>query len=148
MTERTRGRQPSRSDDGSIMPLAVGFTTIAVALILLAAVITDISLAHRKLYALTDSSARAAADSFEPSADGEPGIEFADAAVSERARSHVRTVGAPDGFHTVRVDGHSPDGVSVEVTITGRFTPVLLSPFVPDGIELRAESTVRGALRP
>lgn len=135
------------ADDGSIMPLAVGFTTIAIALILLAAVITDVSLAHRRLYALTDAAARAAADSFEPTVDGEPGIAFDDEAVDARARQHVRTVGPPDGFGDIDVIGRTPDGVSVEVTITGRFSPALLSPFAPRGVELSSHATVRGALR-
>ena len=36
---------------------------------------------------------------------------------------------------------------TVEVTITTRFRPVALSPFVPDGIPLEAAATSRGGLR-
>ena len=42
-----------RRDRGSIMPLSIGFMSIALALLIIAVVITDIYMAHRKLFALS-----------------------------------------------------------------------------------------------
>jgi hypothetical protein len=135
------------NDDGSVMPLAIGFTTIALMLILLAAVITDIYLAHRKLYALADSAALAAADSFEPAYGGEPAILFTDEAVADEAQEYLERVRPSTHYRTLRTAGRSPDGRSVEVTLRARYRPPLLSPFVPEGIGMTATARARGALR-
>ncbi|GAA4282841.1 hypothetical protein GCM10022261_03720 [Brevibacterium daeguense] len=129
------------------MPLAIGFTTIALMLILLAAVITDIYLAHRKLYALADSAALAAADSFEPAYGGEPAILFTDAAVADEAQEYLGRAQPSPAFRTLRAMGRSPDGRSVEVTLHAQYRPPLLSPFAPEGIGMIATARVRGALR-
>lgn len=129
------------------MPLAIGFATIALMLILLGAVITDIYLAHRKLYALADSAALAAADSFEPAYGGEPGILFTDGAVADEAQEYLGRAHPSTAFQALRADGRSPDGRSVEVILHARYRPPLLSPFVPSGIEMTAAARVRGALR-
>lgn len=129
------------------MPLAVGFTTIALVLVLLGAVITDIYLAHRKLYALADSAALAAADSFEPDYGSDPAIIFTDAAVQREAETYFDRAQVSSRFRGLRVDGGSPDGRSVEIVVTSRYRPALLSPFAPRGIELTATARARGALR-
>lgn len=134
-------------DDGSMLPLAVGFTTIALALILLAAVITDIYLAQRKLYALADSAALAAADSFEPAYGAEPAIMFADDGVQREAESYLRNAGTSKDFHNLHVRGRSGDGRSVEIVVSTRYRPILVSPFVPRGIDMTATARARGALR-
>lgn len=132
---------------GSIMPLAIGCTTIAIALIMLAAVISDIYLAHRKLYALADSAALAATDSFEPDYGADPGILLTDAAVREEALEYLRRAGPTQRFDRVGLDASSPDGLGARITLTARYRPALISPFVPDGIEMSATATARGALR-
>lgn len=142
-----RLRAALRSDEGSIMPLAVGFTTIALVLVLLGAVITDIYLAHRKLYALADSAALAAADSFEPDYGSDPAIIFTDAAIQREAETYFDRAQVSARFRSLRVDGGTPDGRSVEIVVTSRYRPALLSPFVPRGIELTATARARGALR-
>nr|BFF05823.1 hypothetical protein GCM10023233_07920 [Brevibacterium otitidis] len=135
-------------DEGSITPLAIGFTAIGLTLIFLAVVVSDIYLAHRKLYALADSAALSAADSFEPSYRGDgPRIEFSDAEVQARAHDFLRKVPRSDRFQQVRVRGQAVDATNVEVTISTRFRPLALSPFVSDGIPLEASAVSRGGLR-
>ncbi|GAA1367806.1 pilus assembly protein TadG-related protein [Brevibacterium luteolum] len=142
------GRLRLTSDDGSITPLAIGFTAIGLALIFLAVVISDIYLAQRKLYALADSAALSAADSFQPSYQGSgPRIEFSDAEVQARAHDYLRQVPRSERFYRVGVRGRAVDDSTVEVSISTRFRPVALSPFVPDGIPLEATATSRGGLR-
>ncbi|MCK1801502.1 pilus assembly protein TadG-related protein [Nocardia zapadnayensis] len=135
------------SDEGSIMPLAVGFTTIALVLVILGAVITDIYLAHRKLYALADSAALAAADSFEPDYGSDPAIIFTDVAVQREAESYLDRAQVSSRFRGLDVQGESPDDRSVEIVLSARYRPALVSPFVPRGIELTATARARGALR-
>lgn len=141
----SRGRP--RRDRGSITPLAVGFTTIALALILLAAVITDIWLAHRKLFALADSAALAAAESFDPAAGQAPGIVLTDEGVTAAARAYIEAVEGSSRLRPIRVTGASPDGLSAEVTLTADYSPALLSPFAESMTTLEASALVRGALR-
>lgn len=137
----------STGDAGSITPLAIGFTTIALALILLAAVITDIWLAHRKLFALADSAALAAAESFDPSSGSEPGIVLTDAGVTSAAHAYISAVDVPQGFSSLTVRGTSPDGLSAQVVLSVDYSPALLSPFAARVTTLEANALVRGALR-
>lgn len=136
-----------RADQGSITPLAIGFATIALALILLAALITDVWLAHRKLYALADSAALAAAESFDPALTSEPGIVLTDEGVTTAAQSYLTAVEVSSRYSGLTVVGRSPDGLSAEVDLRTSYVPALLSPFAPAWIELEAHATVRGALR-
>ncbi|WP_019157916.1 pilus assembly protein TadG-related protein [Brevibacterium senegalense] len=136
-----------RSDEGSITPLTIGFASIALALILLAALITDVWLAHRKLFALADSAALAAAESFDPAPTEEPGILLTDDGVSTSARAYLNAVDVSPRYSDVRLVGSSPDGLSAHVDLRATYTPVLLSPFSATWIELEASATVRGALR-
>lgn len=141
------GRRRGRTDDGSITPLMIGFTSIALALILLAALITDVWLAHRRLFALADSAALAAAESFDPAPTQEPGIVLTDDGVTTAARSYLDAVDVPGRYSDVRLVGRSPDGLSAQVDLHVTYTPALLSPFGASWIELEASATVRGALR-
>lgn len=137
----------AHADEGSITPLAIGFATIALALILLAALITDVWLAHRKLFALADSAALAAAESFDPAPTPEPGIVLTDVGVRTAAAAYLSAVEVPPRYTDVEVVGRSPDGLSAEVELRTSYVPALLSPFAPSWIELEAHATVRGALR-
>ncbi|GAA2101587.1 MULTISPECIES: pilus assembly protein TadG-related protein [Brevibacterium] len=141
------GRVRAASDDGSITPLAVGFATIALALILLAALVTDVWLAHRKLFALADSAALAAAESFDPVPGEQPAILLTDDGVTAAARAYIEAVGMPEGLWPLRVEGASPDGRSAEVTLTVAYSPALLSPFADSVTTLEARALVRGGLR-
>lgn len=136
-----------RPDDGSITPLAIGFATIALALILLAALITDVWLAQRKLFALADSAALASAESFDAAPTDKPGIVLTDDGVTEAAQNYLSVVEVPAGYSDLSVTGRSPDGLSAEVSLRTAYVPTLLSPFAPSWIQLEATATVRGALR-
>jgi len=129
------------------MPLAIGFMTIALTLIVLAAIVTDIYLAHRKLHALADSAALAAADSFQPAESSRPEIELTNQDVNRTAERFAQRTWSSNRWSQMQVDGRTYDGHSALVTVSGRYRPVLISPFVPRGIELHATGTARGGLR-
>lgn len=139
----------SRRDDGSILPLAIGFSAIAIALIVVGVIITDIYLVQKRLQAVADSAAASAADSFRPAFTSEPAIVLTDGAVRERAAQYVGRTDASAAFEDFSIDSAtgSPDGLSARVTLSARATPVLLSVFVPDGVRLEVTATVRGTLR-
>lgn len=144
---QVEARKVSRADEGSITPLTIGFAAIALALILLAALITDVWLAQRKLFALADSAALAAAESFDPAPTSDPTIILTDGGVTAAAQSYLSMVEVPARYSTVDIAGRSPDGLSAEVTLRVTYVPALLSPFAPTWIDLEASATVRGALR-
>lgn len=146
---QARTRVPRPPDDGSILPLAVGFSAIAIALIVVGVIITDIYLVQKRLQAVADSAATSAADSFSPAQGSDPAITLSDADVEAGAAEYLERSGARNAFEELDITSPtgSPDGLSARVTLTARATPVLLSPFVPRGITLEVTSTVRGSLR-
>lgn len=141
------GRLPIAGDSGSTLPLIIGFTTIALVFIVLAVQVTDIYLAGSRLRSLADSAVLAAAESYEPGESSRPGVVFTDAGVRAAAGRFVERSFADSRYSRLRVDGSSPDGRSVEVTVTARYRPVLVSAFVPKGIALSAHARSRGGLR-
>lgn len=136
------------ADEGSVTPLTIGFATIALTLIFLGVIITDLHLAQRRLMSLADSAALAAADDFSPRRSAEPGIELSDTGVRRAAGDYLERLPETQRRRAAVARGTgSPDGRSAIVVLTTSHKPVLLSPFVPRGIALRAESSVRGSLR-
>ena len=136
------------ADRGSITPLAVGFATMALALVLVAAAVTDIYLAHRKLFALADSAALAAAETYAPGGTRDPSVSYEPAAVEKAARDYLAQTQTGSGYRSIQVSGTAADPQTVVIELSARYRPALLSPFVPKGIELHAHADVRGALRP
>lgn len=136
-------------DEGSILPLAIGFSAIAIALIVVGAIITDIYLVQKRLMATADSAATAAADSFTPGAGSEPSISLSDEDVRGGAEEYLARTDSSARFEALAIASPtgSPDGQSARVTLEARATPVLLSPFVPEGVTVRVTATVRGSLR-
>lgn len=131
-------------DDGSALPLILGYVLLALVVIFVCVCATDLYLAQKRLDALADSAALAGADGFTVQAiDGEVRAELTDAAVTEQAAA---LVGALPGEGSLVAAG-TPDGVSARVTVAAAWRPPLLSPFVPAGVQLEATATSRTALR-
>lgn len=137
----------SHREKGSITPLAIGFTVIATTLIVLITVITDIYLAHRKLYAIADSAALAAVESYQPVPGEKPTFVFDQAGIERKAKQHVERIQPPTHLRNIRVSAAIVDEKNVEVTAHARYRPVLISPFVPHGIRLSSTAKARGSLR-
>lgn len=142
----SRPRRLGGSDRGSIMPLAIGFMTVALALVIIAVIITDVYMAHRRLFALADSAALAAADSYTPGLTESPSLFFADADVTRAAERYMSKSLEDDKWSRMRVRASASDANHISVELTGGYRPVLISAFVPKGIELHAAVTVEGAL--
>lgn len=135
------------ADDGSITPLAIGFVVIALLLAFLIAALTDLHMTRRELQSVADSAALAASDSFEPAPGDEPGLVFSPAAAKRAASRYVAAVPTPQGLHNLELSADADGQHSVVIRVHAGYTPALLSPFVPDLIELQATAYARGALR-
>ncbi|MFK0403906.1 pilus assembly protein TadG-related protein [Microbacterium sp. NPDC090225] len=137
-------RRTSGTEDGSILLLTLGYVLLAFAIVLVCVCATDLYLAQKRLDALADSAAAAAADGFMLVAD-EDGVraELDDHDMHEQARGIIDAVESDASL----VDAWTPDGVSVRVTVTAPWHPPVFSPFVPDGVALEATATSRTALQ-
>lgn len=133
-----------RGEEGSILPLILGYFLIAVAVLFVCVCATDLYIAQKRLDATADAAALAGADGFFLEVDGE-GVRavLTDAGVRDQAVAVVSAT-AP-GTQLDRAD--TPDGVSARVSVSTRWYPPLLSVFVPDGVALEATATSRTALR-
>jgi len=137
-------RRASEAEEGSILLLTLGYVLLALAIVLVCVCATDLYLAQKRLDAVADSAAAAAADGFTLVAD-DHGVraELDDGDMREQA---LEVIDAIEGDAAL-VDAWTPDGVSVRVTVTAPWHPPVFSPFVPDGVVLEATATSRTALR-
>ena len=131
-------------EDGTVLPLVLGYALLALAAVFVCVCATDLYLAQKRLDGLADAAALAAADGFTLVVEaGEPRAELTSAGVREQA-------GAIVGVTTVEaalLSADTPDGVSARVMVGATWHPPIVSVFVPDGVPLRSAATSRTALR-
>jgi uncharacterized membrane protein len=136
--------QREEDDEGSILLLTLGYAVLALVAILICVAATSLYLSQKRLDALADAAALAAADGFEVAVvDDAPVAVLTDATVRRQAELMVSEVGRD----AVRVSAETPDGVSARVTVAGTWHPPVVTLFVPDGVALEATATSRTALR-
>lgn len=145
---RVRALGPDRreavTEEGSVLLLVLGYLILALAVLYVCVCATDLYIAQKRLDGLADAAALAGADGFTLHIDGEtPRATLTDTGVTEQAVPLVHDA----GFEAAVVDAGTPDGVSARVTVAALWHPPLLSPFVPEGVPLRATATSRTALR-
>ncbi|MCX6501284.1 MAG: pilus assembly protein TadG-related protein [Microbacterium sp.] len=133
-----------RDDEGSILPLVLGYAILAIALVIVCACATSLYIAQKQLDAVADAAALAGADGFTLTLqDGEPQATLTPSEVRSQAEALVAA--APGEPAVVSAD--TPDGRSARVTVTAAWHPPLFSVFVPDGVALTATATSRTGLR-
>jgi uncharacterized membrane protein len=131
-------------EDGTILPLVIGYVVLALAVVFVCVCATDLYLAQKRLDGLADAAALAAADGFTLEVEaGQPRAELTRAGVHDQAQALLTA--APSGATLVAAE--TPDGVSARVTVASVWHPPLVSMFVPDGVALEATATSRTALR-
>jgi len=139
-----RLRALADDEDGSILPLILGYMLLAVAVIFVCVCATDLYIVQKRLDSLADAASLAGADGFTlESTEGSVRAELTDEKVREQADAVVTAV-SPE---TRLVSAGTPDGVSARVTVATVWHPPLISPFVPDGVPIEATATTRTALR-
>lgn len=138
-------------DEGTIGILTLGFTVVALMLILVVASATAVHLARLRLTHLADEMAIDAADAvaaeayFDPTAAAD--ISLAQQRMAQAASTHLTRADTSrlDGVRVVSVtttDGHTAR-VTVSVVVYPLFGVEALMPFA-DGITLTATGTSRG----
>ena len=144
MSARDRIRSAFADDEGSVLPLVLGYVLLAIAVIFVCVCATDLYIAQKRLDSLADAAALASADGFTLQAsDDSVRAELTDGGVRAQATAVVDAVDTSASL----VSAGTPDGVSARVTVTAVWHPPLVSPFVPDGVPLEATATSRTALR-
>ncbi|MGB4136008.1 MAG: hypothetical protein WA971_05560 [Microbacterium sp.] len=137
-------RTAAGDEEGSVLPLLLGYALLALAVLFVCVCATDLHIAQKRLDALADAAALAGADGFVLVAEEEGArAELTDAGVADRARAVVVAVDPDAGL----LAADAPDGVSARVTVGVTWQPPLFSPFVPEGVPLRSTATSRTALR-
>lgn len=147
----TRFRQ-ARSDEGTIGILTLGFTVLALMLILVVSSASAVHLTRLRLTHLADELAEDAADAVDTAGyfDGlgteQVSIDLATAAMTDAVQRHVdeRGVDRLEGVHLVSVEAFddSTARITIEVTVYPLFGVEALLPFA-DGITLRATGQAR-----
>lgn len=166
-----------RDDDGSILPLAVFFGVLALAVVLLVVAATSLYLERERLYTLADGAALAGAEAFDlgdvdlsgasrsgalpggsalggsalggSAADTVPAKPRLHSARVRAAVDHYLAGAAADGFEALTLESAGTrDGASATVRIAATWHPPVISLFVPDGIRLRATSIARSVFVP
>jgi len=139
-----RLRALADDEDGSILPLILGYMLLAVTVIFVCVCATDLYIAQKRLDSLADAASLAGADGFTlESTEGSVRAELTDEKVRGQADAVVTAV-SPE---TRLVSAGTPDGVSARVTVATVWHPPLISPFVPGGVPIEATATTRTALR-
>lgn len=139
-----RLRRAARGEDGSVLPLTLGYAALALIAVLVCVDATSLYLSQKRLDGLADAAALAGADGFNLAlVGGEPVAELTDDAVRAQADALVAAVGGS----AVLVSAATPDGVSSRVTVADEWHPPILTLFVPDGVALESTATSRTALR-
>lgn len=133
-----------RDEEGSILPLLLGYVVLAIAVVFVCTCATDLYIAQKRLDSLADAAALAGADGFTLVVEGE-GVraELTDDGVQDQAAAIVSAMASDARL----VSASAPDGVSAQVTVATRWHPPLVSAFVLTGVDLEATATSRTALR-
>ncbi|HKT57373.1 MAG TPA: hypothetical protein VJR25_11435 [Microbacterium sp.] len=125
------------------MILTIGYAALALVLILLCADATSLYLAQKRLDALADGAAVAAAEGIAPTTGTGPVVvRLDDDEVHRQAALFVRD----NGDDEILVAAVVPDGSSARVTVAETWHPPVITLFVPRGVDLRATATSRTAL--
>jgi len=142
----------ARSDDGTIGILTLGFTVLALMLILVVSSASAVHLTRLRLTHLADELAEDAADAvdtagyFDGPGTGPASIDLATAAMTAAVQRHVdeRGVDQLEGVHLVSVESldDSTAHITIEVIVYPLFGVEALLPFA-DGITLRATGEAR-----
>lgn len=132
-----------RDEQGSILPLIIGYATVALALIVVTVGATSLHLTQKRIDAVADASALAAADGFTLTVEGGSASARLDNAELFRLASLV--VGASGGDVALEA-AYTDDGVTARVEVSTVWRPPLISALLPEGFTLTASGSSRTAL--
>lgn len=131
------------------MPLLAGTAALALAVILMVVAATSLYIDHKRLLSIADAAALAGAEAYDlddVTVEGEEVIvRLESARVTTAVADYLaglRPTAVPvDDLTLVRAG--SDDTRSATVVLRGRWTPPILTAFVPDGLPLEVTTTAR-----
>lgn len=142
MSLRHRVRNAARDEAGSILPLVLGYATIAIALIVVTTAITSLYITQKRIDGVAAAAALAGSDGFTLTVDGGTAVaRLADEDVWNQAAAIVAVSG-----EVTLVRAHTDDGVTALVEVSTQWHPPLVSALLPSGFTLTATATSRTAL--
>ncbi|MFS0714797.1 pilus assembly protein TadG-related protein [Microbacterium sp. 2P01SA-2] len=135
--------QPRLGDEGSVLPLTLGYALLAIMLVLVSVDAMSLYLARKQLDTIADAAALAASDGFDFVVEaGAPRARLDPADVEDLATEVIAASG-----DAALVEAVTPDGVSARVTVATVWRPPVSSILVPDGVRIEATATSRTVLR-
>ena len=138
------------SDRGSILPLIAGLLALSLSAALAVSAVTSLSLERHRLVALSESTALAAADHFDPARlirDG-GGVRAPLTDDSVRAAAVEYLAGSQTSFDSLRlITADSPDGYRARIVLTATWKTPIVSQFVSVSVPIRAEAWARSIIR-
>lgn len=150
-------RSRLRGDDsGQVLLLSIAFTALALALVLVVVSATSVHLERKRLLALADTAALAAASELDTDAYYARGTDTGDrlvvltaGSVRRAAQEHLSVAPVSARLHEVTlVDTSTPDGRTAVVTLRALARPPLLTWATSswsDGITLQVTSSARAS---
>jgi uncharacterized membrane protein len=151
------------NDDGQILPMVIAYALIAFTLVIVIIDITAVHLQRQRLFSLTDAAALDAADALDrarfyregaaESGDAGVAVLLTDLTVRASVERYLLTAAPLARVSNAAIDDPtgSPDGVTAEVTLSGRATLPLFSFAAArwsDGVPIRATARARARASP
>lgn len=139
------------SERGSILPLIGGAVALALVMVFGVTSATSLLLERHRLYALADSAAVVAAESFSLQTVRLTalGVEapLTSGGVLASVENYLSRAGV-GGLRDVRIErALTPDGRVAEVTLSSRWSPPLVSDFFPERLEVLATARAHVIIR-
>lgn len=139
------------SERGSILPLIGGAVALALVMIFGVTSATSLLLERQRLYALADSAAVVAAESFSLQTVRLTGAgvdaPLTSGGVLAAAETYLSRAGV-GVLKEVRIErATTPDGRSAEVTLSSRWSPPVVSDFFPQPLRLLATARAHVMIR-
>jgi hypothetical protein len=135
-----------RDDEGSTLPLVIGFGLLCLALVLLVAAATSLYLERKRLFTVADGAALAGAEAYDLDAIAagpsgpQPALDSADVA----AAVDTYLAASPDRFESLAVEHAAAlDAASATVTLSAYWRPPVLTLLVPEGFRIEVTAVGR-----
>ncbi|GGC87203.1 hypothetical protein GCM10011512_12640 [Tersicoccus solisilvae] len=145
----------SRAEDretGQTTVLIIGFVLLTLLVTSVVAGVTAVYIEHKKLLAIADSAALAAADTFDLAGDGAttaPVPVLRSDRVNGAVRAYLDGLGPDAGVDGLAIGAGTgtADGRTARIELHGVARPPLVTFLVPDGIPVTATAQARAELR-
>lgn len=141
-----------RDDEtGSILPLAIFFGALGLALVLVVVAATSLYLERKRLYTVADGAALAGAEAFDLDAvtvtpDG-PRVELRPDDVAAAVDDYLADAGTGRLDDVAVERATTTDGRSATVELSSSWRPPMLTLVLPKGLRLEVTAVARSVLR-